>query len=99
VVRHARPAHERTGPRAAFRHVWAYDFVAEKTHDGRRPKLLRVVDEDTRECLAVVVARRITSHEFHQLHTDDFDLADKLAAWEESYNVHRPHGGLGGLTP
>ena len=75
--------------------------MAEKTHDGRRPKLLRVVDEDTRECLAVVVARRITRHEFHQLlaSTDDFDLAEKLAAWEESYNVHRPHGGPGGLTP
>jgi hypothetical protein len=29
-------------------HVWAYDFVAEKTHDGRAPKLLTVVDEYTR---------------------------------------------------
>lgn len=75
--------------------------MAEKTHDGRRPKLLCVVDEDTRECLAVVVTRRITRLEFHQLlaYTDDFDLTEKLAAWEESYNVHRPHGGLGGLTP
>lgn len=44
-------------------HVWAYDFVAERTHDGRTLKLLTVVDEHTRECLAVVVARRITSHE------------------------------------
>jgi len=37
-------------------HVWAYDFVAEKTHDGRPLKLLTVVDEYTRECLAIVVA-------------------------------------------
>ena len=39
--------------------------------------------------------------EFYQLfeYTDDVDLAEKLAAWEELYNVHRPHGGLGGLTP
>jgi transposase InsO family protein len=39
--------------------------------------------------------------EFYQLleYTDDVDLAEKLAAWEEFYNVHRPHGGLGGLTP
>jgi transposase InsO family protein len=44
-------------------HVWAYDFVAEKTHDGRTLKLLTVVDEYTRECLAILVARRITSHE------------------------------------
>jgi putative transposase len=44
-------------------HVWAYDFVAERTHDGRPLKLLTVVDEYTRECLAIVVARRIRSHE------------------------------------
>ena len=44
-------------------HVWAYDFVAEKTHDGRTLKLLTVVDEYTRECLAIVVARRITNHD------------------------------------
>jgi transposase InsO family protein len=39
--------------------------------------------------------------EFYQLleYTDDVDLAEKLAAWEDFYNVHRPHGGLGGLTP
>jgi transposase InsO family protein len=29
----------------------------------------------------------------------DVDLRAKLAVWEEFYNVHRPHGGLGGLTP
>jgi len=27
------------------------------------------------------------------------DLRDKLAAWEEFHNVHRPHSGLGGRTP
>jgi transposase InsO family protein len=44
-------------------HVWAYDFVCERTHDGRPLKLLTVVDEYSRECLAIVVARRITGHE------------------------------------
>ena len=44
-------------------HVWAYDFVAEKTSDGRTLKLLTVVDEYTRECLAIVVARRLTNHD------------------------------------
>ena len=44
-------------------HVWAYDFVAEKTHDGRPLKLLTVIDEYTRECLAIVVARHLTGHE------------------------------------
>ena len=40
-------------------HVWAYDFVAERTHDGRPLKILTVVDEYSRECLAIVVARRL----------------------------------------
>ncbi len=44
-------------------HVWAYDFVAERTPYGRALKLLTVVDEYTRECLAIVVQRRITSHQ------------------------------------
>ncbi len=42
-------------------HVWAYDFVAERTHDGRPVKILVVVDEYSRECLALVVARRLRS--------------------------------------
>ena len=48
--------------RPAYRHhVWAYDFVAERTHDGRPVKILVVVDEYSRECLALVVARRLRS--------------------------------------
>ena len=38
-------------------HVWAYDFVAIRTHDGRPLRLLTIVDEYTRECLAIEVAR------------------------------------------
>ena len=44
-------------------HVWSYDLVAERTHEGRPFKILSVVDEYTRECLALEVARRITSEE------------------------------------
>ena len=40
-------------------HVWAYDFVADRTHDGRPLKILTVVDEYSRECLALGVARRL----------------------------------------
>ncbi len=40
-------------------HVWAYDFVADRTTDGRPLKVLAVVDEYSRECLALVVARRL----------------------------------------
>ena len=42
-------------------HVWAYDFVQDRTHDGRPFRMLTVVDEHTRECLAILVARRLTS--------------------------------------
>ena len=42
-------------------HVWAYDFVAARTHDGRPVKILAVVDEYSRECLALVVARQLRS--------------------------------------
>ena len=42
-------------------HVWAYDFVATRTEDGRPVKLLTIVDEYTRECLAIEVARRLRS--------------------------------------
>jgi len=38
-------------------HVWSYDFVMDQTSDGRRLKILAVVDEYTRECLALEVER------------------------------------------
>ena len=42
-------------------HVWSYDFVADRTHDGRSIKMLTVIDEYSRECLAIVVERRLQS--------------------------------------
>ena len=33
-------------------HVWSYDFVEDRTHNGRRFRMLNVIDEFTRECLA-----------------------------------------------
>ncbi len=44
---------------ACRHHVWAYDFVAERTYDGRPLKILAVVDEYSRERLALGVARRL----------------------------------------
>lgn len=41
----------------------AYDFVSETTHDGRKLRILTVIDEFTRECLAIRVQRRMTSHD------------------------------------
>ena len=42
-------------------HVWSYDFVEAQTHDGRKLRLMTLIDEHTRECLAIRVARRINS--------------------------------------
>ncbi len=42
-------------------HVWAYDFVADRTHNGRAFRMLTVIDEYTRECLAIIVDRRLRS--------------------------------------
>ncbi len=41
--------------------VWSYDFLFDRTEAGRRLKILVVLDEFTRECLAIRVANRITS--------------------------------------
>jgi transposase InsO family protein len=38
-------------------HVWSYDFVSDRTEDGRQIKMLVVIDEYTRECLALEVGR------------------------------------------
>ena len=40
-------------------HVWSYDFLAARTHDGRLLRMLAVMDEFTRECLALDVERRL----------------------------------------
>jgi putative transposase len=42
-------------------HVWSYDFVHDRTHDGRPLKILTVLDEYSRECLAIRVTRKMNS--------------------------------------
>jgi putative transposase len=44
-------------------HVWSYDFVSAMTHDGRTLRILTLIDEYTRECLALRVERRLNSLE------------------------------------
>jgi transposase InsO family protein len=53
-------------------HVWAYDVVMERTRDGRPVKLLTVVDEYTRECLAIAVRRRLTSQDVQEVLSELF---------------------------
>ena len=44
-------------------HVWSYDFVSARTNDGKALRFLTVLDEYTRECLAIDVGRNLTSED------------------------------------
>ena len=44
-------------------HVWSYDFVMDRTANGRSFKILTIIDEHSRECLGLMVKRHITSQE------------------------------------
>ncbi len=53
-------------------HVWAYDIMHDRTHDGRPLRMLTLVDEYTRECLAIDVAGRTSSEDVLERLTDLF---------------------------
>ena len=44
-------------------HVWSYDFMVDRTTDGRAFKILNIIDEFSRECLAILVARKIKTQD------------------------------------
>jgi len=53
-------------------HVWSYDFMQDRTEDGRRFRMLTVIDEFTRQSLAIVVARKLRSDDVLHCLTDLF---------------------------
>ena len=53
-------------------HVWSYDFVADRTSDGRSFRMLTLIDEHTRECLAIDVARKLKSEDVLERLSDLF---------------------------
>lgn len=55
-------------------HVWSYDFVEDRTHDGRKYRMLNVVDEFTRECLAIRINRKLKSSDVIDVLSDLFIL-------------------------
>src|SRR5918911_1601193 len=55
-------------------HVWAYDFVEDRTHDGRKYRMLNIVDEFTHECLALRVARKLRAADVIDVLSDLFIL-------------------------
>jgi len=44
-------------------HIWSYDFVMDRTDNGKAFKILNIIDEYTRGCLATFVARKIKSED------------------------------------
>ena len=53
-------------------HVWSYDFVQARTRDGRAFRMLNVIDEYTRECLAIDVARKLKADDVLERLSDLF---------------------------
>lgn len=56
-------------------HVWPYDFVQQRTNDGRVFRTLNIIDEFSRQCLATKVKRRLNSTDFIAVLADLFILA------------------------
>ena len=55
-------------------HVWSYDFVESRTHDGRKFRMLNLIDEFTRECLAIRIDRKLRSTDVIDVLSDLFIL-------------------------
>ncbi|MEH3123701.1 MAG: IS3 family transposase [Sphingomonas phyllosphaerae] len=53
-------------------HVWSYDFVEDRTHNGRKFRMLNIIDEFSRECLAMVPLRRFRSNDVIDVLADLF---------------------------
>jgi len=54
--------------------VWSYDFVSDRTHDGRAFRMLCAIDEFTRESLAIRAARKLKATDVIDVHADLFIL-------------------------
>ena len=55
-------------------HVWSYDFVEHQTHNGRKYRMLNVIDAFTRECLAIRVSRKLKALDVVDVLSDLFSL-------------------------
>src|SRR5438093_13189990 len=55
-------------------HVWSYDFVEDRTHDGRKYRMLNVIDEFTHECLAIRINRKLKAVDVIDVLSDLFLL-------------------------
>jgi transposase InsO family protein len=82
-------------------HVWSYDFVEGRTHDGRKFRILSIIDEVSRECLALPVARRLRSEDVLAALAEPFVTRGPPAhiRWRQSCTNNRPGPLSGGRSP
>src|SRR3546814_19280369 len=69
-------------------HVWSYDFVDGRTHDGRKYRILSIIDQASRECMALTVARKHKSHEVLEALAAVFVMSGPHATIQSD---NRPH--------
>ena len=55
-------------------HVWSYDFVEDRTYNGRKYRMLNVIDEFSRECIAIKLDRKLRSTDVIDVLSDLFIL-------------------------
>ena len=68
------------------KHVWSYDFMHDRTHNGVPFRILNVIDEYTRECLTVKVARRMTHKDVLEV------LLDLFLEWGVPVHIRSDNG-------
>lgn len=72
-------------------HVWSYDFVEDRTHEGRKFRMLNVIDEFSRECLSIRIGRKLNSTDVIDVLSDLFILRG-VPGYVRSDNVLRAEG-------
>jgi transposase InsO family protein len=67
-------------------HVWSYDMVMDRTSDGRPIRILVIIDEYSRECLSMHVARRIRSEDVLE------QICELFLTWGVPENIRSDNG-------
>ncbi|MGJ3243514.1 MAG: integrase core domain-containing protein, partial [Opitutales bacterium] len=81
--------------------VWSWDFIFDTTENGQSVKILSLVDEATRYCIDLHVARRISSAKClnRNWFINELDATVTIADWREEYNTEHPHSRLDFQSP
>ena len=70
-------------------HVWSYDFVEDRTHDGRKYRMLNVTDEFTHECLAIRINRKLKAIDVIDVLSDLFMQAGHILRANRRFPARR----------